>query len=538
MKSNKKITAKIFRDCLRATFAATIVYLLSNIAEGIVSVYTSKTLGAFSDTVFNLDFTSGIASFTELLICLVITIIGIPVVHLIADKLIFSGALKHDRVVLNQVMRKNYLDMQKISAGEAQQRLDDDPCELRLDFVNLVGKYISVSFTAVFLLYNAIKINPIYTIIVLGLSLLKLIVPIIVRKTEARFQMEERDYGTKMRSLEMYITSNPHNIKILGIYKALIDKLSDLFEKHYQLTFLKKLRYNTVTGAILGFTDSFCSVAVLVCGAVMASNGVITVGSIVAMTGYFSVFNSVIGTIGSIIKDTPILRNDIERMAVLYEGEEKNSGEELLGFKSICSDNLSFEYNNDEKVINNLSFTIQKGDKVAICGKNGSGKSTLLKILCGILHDYQGEIHIGGKELSELSVSSWRNMIAYAEQDPFLFAGTVRENIRLGYFESSDDDINKIMDDFGIGYLADRTVSMNQDDLSGGEKQKISIARAMLKKTPIIFLDEPNNNLDLLSREWLENFIKTSDKTIVFISHSNSLSECADLKIQMDVGKV
>ncbi|MCD8095879.1 MAG: ATP-binding cassette domain-containing protein [Ruminococcus sp.] len=143
-----------------------------------------------------------------------------------------------------------------------------------------------------------------------------------------------------------------------------------------------------------------------------------------------------------------------------------------------------------------------------IIGDNGSGKSTLVRLLSGLYRDYEGEIFINDKELKRYSLSSLRSKIAYAEQNPFIFSGKVFENIRLANEKATDSEIEALMESLDILSLKDRSVTMKTTDLSGGERQKISIARALIKDSPIIILDELINNIDSKGLNWLENFFK------------------------------
>ena len=163
----------------------------------------------------------------------------------------------------------------------------------------------------------------------------------------------------------------------------------------------------------------------------MVSNESITTGTVAAMVGYFSVFNNVFSNMDYIIRKIPILSNLSNRMVVLYDDAEKQSGIEIQKMSTIKADNLSFSYDN-KNVITHLNFSINNGEKTVIIGKNGSGKSTLIKLLCGLLKGYRGSLKINGYEFSELSIEKWREQIAYVEQDPYLFEGSVKENILLG----------------------------------------------------------------------------------------------------------
>ena len=134
--------------------------------------------------------------------------------------------------------------------------------------------------------------------------------------------------------------------------------------------------------------------------------------------------------------------------------------------------------------------------------------------------------------MSELSIVNWRNQISFATQEPFLFPGTVLDNLTFGGLASEEAAMHAL-DEMGIAYLAEREISVNQDSLSVGEKQRISLSRAILKNTPIVFLDEPSNHLDSDSVQIIMDFIRCSAKTVVYISHSDKMTKLATRVIRL-----
>ena len=531
MKRGDSLKRKILSDFSTAMIPTVAFYMFNEIAAGILTVYTAGVLGALADAVFKLDLAHGLVNIRELIICILITVFIIPFMGMIGEILMFECSLKHDRLVLGKYLDKTYGGAMIIDAGEAQYRLENDPNAFRCEAVDLVTKIIVTPVTAAFLMFNALRINLIYTVTVILISLIKLAVPVAVRKLQAMYDREARDYNTIVRKYETEIAVKPYAVTLCGLTKALICRLDAKFKDYYRNVLRKSVKCSVIADNISGFLDTFCYLSILLIGALMISKNTVTAGAVAAMTGYFSVFNTVAGNTAVLIKRIPVFRNIVERMKLLYGGSEDMSGELAADVCSITADGLSFSYDGDNNVIDNLSFEIFRGKKTVITGENGSGKSTFIKLLCGLLKNYSGSLKIGGTELSKAIPESWRNQFAYASQEPYLFEGSVFENVHLGNLSASDDEVKALIEDIGIVYLADRVVSMRGNDLSGGEKQKISIARAMLKDTSFLFLDEPSNNLDDETKEWLRSFILNTDKTIVFISHDKSLIDAADSRI-------
>lgn len=528
--SNKKIKKLIYKDCRKAMTPSAILYAIEECISGLVMIYAAGILGSFSDAVFNFDLSFGIDSILKLLICIVSMVFIIPLIGIASESTMFINALKHDRIIFNRFFNKEYEEAMKIEQGEAQYCLENNPIEFRYNWSEMVTKSIMTPIAFIYLMINAVQISWVFTLIVFIISSIKLIVPIAVKNLEAKYDQQIHEYNVSVRSYESELVEKPHVIKMYGLKKAFLDILDKVYDKHFEDVEVKSIKYKSISQNITSFLDTFCIILILLIGAVMVASSSITPGAVVAMVGYFSVFNLIISNVDFLIRNIPILKNSADRMMIIYEDMENLSGEELEVISNVSAENLSFSYD-EKEVFNNVNFNINIGDKTSICGHNGSGKSTLIKVVCGLLKGYRGSLKVNNKEVENISSLSLQKHIAYAEQSPYLFSGTVLENVRIGNYSTSEENVYKIMDYIGITHLASREVSMDQNNLSGGEKQKISIARAVLKNAPIIILDEPNNNLDNESLIWLDNFIKTTEKTVLFVSHNDNLSSISKSKI-------
>lgn len=201
----------------------------------------------------------------------------------------------------------------------------------------------------------------------------------------------------------------------------------------------------------------------------------------------------------------------------------------------VYGQDLFLVYSGSRKgVLENFSFELRQGERVFLCGRNGSGKSTLIKLLCGLYPGYRGGIRVNGIELREISMDSWRKKCAYVEQSPYLFQGTVWENVRLGRLDAGEEEVREAIRRVGLEELAEREISDDQEVLSGGERQKISIARALLRNADILLMDEPGNNLDKETLSWLEGFIRDYRGTMLFISHDERMLALADEAVRLD----
>lgn len=544
MKKQNKTERRILKDCYKTMKIPVLFHIINACLVGLVGVYTAKTLGEFTDAIFQLDKSVGMHTIWKLLLCVGGLIFVGPVTELVADFSIVKMALVHNGMVLGNFLDKTYASVLKLNAGDMQYRMEWDANNLRIYWVEVWNKFVMILVTASCLFYQTLKISGIYTIVVMGVSLLKLLVPIMVKKLEARYDKETREYNGRVRACEMELVKNPCVIKLFGLSSPLVERLGRMYQEYFKRTFSRSVKCSTVGKNVSSVLDTFCLLIILFAGAVMVAGKSISPGSVAAMTGYFAVFNTVFSNLDYIIRKIPLIRNLVERMKDFYDGQEELSGKTAKEVSVIEAEGLSFSYG-EREVFSNVDFRIctggegcfskngGSGKKIAISGENGSGKSTLVKLLCGLLKDYGGSLKLNGQELEDIAIESWRGQFAYAAQEPYLFSGSVKENIHLGNREAPEWEVEKVMEEVGISYLADREVTMKQNNLSGGEKQKISIARALMRNMEFLLLDEPGNHLDCQTQEWLSAFIAHSPKTILYISHEDYLLDLADVRIHL-----
>jgi ABC-type bacteriocin/lantibiotic exporter with double-glycine peptidase domain len=212
----------------------------------------------------------------------------------------------------------------------------------------------------------------------------------------------------------------------------------------------------------------------------------------------------------------------------------------------IVFSNVSFEYKYGQPILSNINLQIKRNTAIAIVGFSGSGKTTLAKLLVNFYQPTTGKILINGQDLSQTDKRALRNGVNYLPQTPYIFSGSVIENIALGAKKAPTmamieraakiaeihDDIQKMPD----GYL---THLAEDSGLSGGQMQRIAIARAIISDAHIIIFDESTSNLDLLTEKRILNNLKVlKNKTLIFIAHRLEVARRADQIIVMDKGKI
>ena len=235
------------------------------------------------------------------------------------------------------------------------------------------------------------------------------------------------------------------------------------------------------------------------------------------------------------------LMDEEPQVVEVFKGEE-------IACDSISYKNVDFSYENrDKRVFNKASIEIKKGDKIALIGESGIGKSTFVKLLMRFWDVNNGDIKINNKSIKNINTSSLRNSQTLVSQETYLFNESILDNIKLGNKNATKEEvieaakkasIHSFIETLPNGY--ETRVSELGGNLSAGERQRIGLARAFLRNSEVLILDEPTSNLDTLNEGEILKSIKENckDKTIVLISHRKSTTAICDKTYRLEDGNL
>lgn len=290
-----------------------------------------------------------------------------------------------------------------------------------------------------------------------------------------------------------------------------------------------------------------CSILVYFIGGIFVIQGSMTIGEIVSFSSFFSLVTSAMDFLSSGRADLLAQQSMIDRVLCTLQAEKsKMLPVDSTNNYNIRISGLSFSYDN-KMILDDVSFSVQEGDRIEISGKSGCGKSTFVKLLAGLIEPQSGIILIGDQPIRNIDEKERYKRICYVAQDSCLFQMSVRENLLLAKSNASEEEMKTVcqlvgleMEDAAFAEGLDTIVGKEGDMISGGQKQRLILARTLLRDADIYILDEATSHLDRRSeKEVLDNIDRTlAGKTIVYIAHHEDQEKSAAKKIVLEAGKM
>ncbi len=486
---------------------------------------------------------------------------GVIVIYIIDLLLKFTRvyflelAAKKSDIIMSSVIFEKVLDMQMSvfprSIGSFASNLKDfDSIRSFLTSATLTT-FIDIPFAILFLaviwyLGGLVVVVPLFTIfLILGYALI--IRKPLYKKIEETHQAAAFKNGILIEALH-----NMDTIKTLGAAGKVQWQWEEATGDIAQKSMSSKLLSASLP-MITSFLVQFNTVFVLVVGVYLISKNQMTMGDLIAIVILVSRTIAPMGQTASLIANYEDMRTIYDLMNnIVNQPVEREKGREFIQKPNFSGKiefrNVSFAYPDEEKnALEDISFSINPGEKVGIIGKIGSGKSTLLKLIMHLYKPTSGAILIDNIDINQIDPADLRSSISYVDQQVKLFKGTLKENIKYAKPQISDEYmlyISKLVGvhDFAIKHPRGYEMPIGEQGygLSGGQKQSVGIARALLRDSSIIVMDEPTNAMDQMSEANIIKVFKNElkDKTLILSTQKLSLLEAVDRVIVMHEGKI
>ena len=377
------------------------------------------------------------------------------------------------------------------------------------------------------------------------------IMAIILKKSQKYFIQRQVELGNMNGHIEE-IYSGHNVVKVYNGKKDADEKFDTLNEKVFDA--IRKSQFlSGLMQPIMGFIGNFSYVVVCVVGALLALNGYITFGVIVAFIVYVRLFTNPLSQIAQAMTSLQSAAAASERIFEFIEAEEMSDESALTKHLdrdkvkgNITFDHVKFGYDSDRIIIKDFSAKVKPGQKIAIVGPTGAGKTTMVNLLMKFYEINSGDIKIDGVSINELTRENVHDLFTMVLQDTWVFNGTVRENIVYNRENVSDYELKQVCKVVGVDHFIKSlpnsydTVIEDNDSISSGQKQLMTIARGMLDNAPFLILDEATSNVDTRTEELVQ---KAMDKlmegrTSFIIAHRLSTIKNADLILVMNEGNI
>ena len=397
------------------------------------------------------------------------------------------------------------------------------------------------------------RMNAMLFSISLFMALVSILLVLVYKQPYKRINEESMAQSAALNSQMIESLRGIETVKCNANEQTELDNLEREYMKSLKIS-LRSSRISTTQGLISSFISTGFSMLTTYVGISQVLNGEMTLGGFMAfstLSGYFtSPLSNLIGLQMEIQEASISMKRLTEIMDYpaeneTAEGMEQSEMEKVEG--DIEFKDVTFRYGNRAPALDHVSFTIPAGKKVALVGSSGSGKSTITKLLLKYYDPEDGEIDVNGVNLAEYSNHSVRRAIAYVPQNVELFSKTIYDNIRISRMDATLDEVKEAAKKADAHeFIRHLPLQYNTyleeagNGLSGGEKQRIALARAFLKDSNLYILDESTSNLDFATETLIFNMIyeQLADRSMLIVAHRLSTIRDCDLILVMDHGKI
>ena len=442
------------------------------------------------------------------------------------NKLVREIMSRYKNRVFQSILDKDYREFSKDKSGKYISILTENMKKIEQDYLY---QYFNISKNFSLMIFSLIAMfigNWFLTLLVIIASIIPMIISGVIGQKLASLQnsaiIADQKYLAKIKD----ILAGFLVIKSFNVKEAIRQDYNHESEKLDGVYFMKG-KFDVFANVISQLSGMIVFLVAFGGGMYLVFDGHTTIGSVTAIVQLVNFVVMSLNEIGmgmSKFREGQVTLNSFEvKDAIeLQTGKRKEYFDDVISFS-----NIDFSYPNaEEKIFNNLSLDIQKGEKIAIVGMSGSGKSTLLNLLLRFYDVTSGNISIDNQDLQDISSESLYNLITVVQQDVYIFDDTLSANITLNQ-PFAEDDIKQAIQQSGLeNYILENELGLqtlcgeNGSNLSGGQKQRLSIARALIRKTPILLLDEATSSLDNQVTTEIENSIlKIQDLTALVVTH-------------------
>ena len=438
----------------------------------------------------------------------------------------------------------------KTSFGDVLSRVTNDVDSIGDTLQRSVVQIVSAAALFVGCLFMMFKTNWIMAITAIAASLIGFAFVMIVTKSSQKYFTARQEWLGKINGHIEEVYSGHNIVRLYNAEEQQSEKFNEMNEKLYESNW-KSQFLSGLMMPVMSFVGNFGYVAVCVVGAALAMNGAIDFGVIVAFIIYVRLFSSPLSQIAQAMTSLQSTAAASDRVFEFLEAEEMpDESDKTAVLENVRGEvefeHVSFGYDKDKIIIHDFSEHIYPGQKVAIVGPTGAGKTTMVNLLMKFYDINGGSIKIDGVPVSELTRENVHDLFGMVLQDTWLFEGTIRDNIVYGKKNISDKQVEDACRAVGLHHFIGTlphgydTVIDDKMNLSAGQKQLLTIARAMIENAPMIILDEATSSVDTRTEKHINEGMDAlmEDRTTFVIAHRLSTIRNADAIMVLENGEI
>lgn len=550
--NNPKETINRLLKYIGSKKASLILIFVFCVITTLVSIFGTKLNG---DIVDNYIATGNMSGLYKICMVLIAMYLAATASTFVQNRLMVSIAQKTSSDIRKDLYEKmqhlplKYYDTH--SSGDLMSRLTNDVDNINMTLSQSITQLISGVINIVGMLIAMLMLSPQLTIIgLLTIPITIMGTRTIMKYTQPLFIKKQGDLG-KLNGYIEEMVSGQKAVLLFG-QEENVKKEFDHINKNITKSAILADAISGCMGPINNFINNLTYLVLAVCGGVFILKGMdISVGVVFTIILYMRNFNQPINQILNISNTLQGALAGAERVFEVMDENPEIDKEESVDVDNLQGEvnleNVEFSYNNDKKILKNINLTAHKGQTIAIVGPTGSGKTTIINLLNKFYTIDSGKISIDGKNIDDITMESLRKSVSVVLQDTYLFSVSIRENLRYGNLNATDEEIEKaaklanahhFIMQLEDGY--ETVLSDNGSNLSQGQRQLLAIARAILSNSSILILDEATSSIDTRTevaiQEAMVNLMK--GKTTFIIAHRLSTIRSADKILALKDGEI
>lgn len=533
----------IFASILRVIGELAFLYPAYALAA-ITTFFTSYNTGEPIDPFWNIMMLLALAAFVFFVTTYFANLIGYP----IAEKVAIAAQLK----TIKHTFSLDIEWHERENVGNKVKRIDRGSRAVNQLIRMWFSAFIEIGVALVGVLFIISRFDQNIALMTLAFLLIYFAVSVFFTLGATRAKRKENLKDEEFSGLIYESVNNIRSVKVMSMAQPLFDKLTKLGSDFFELI-SKRIFWYQSGGGVKNFVSQTFRIAIMCFIGWGIMEGRYEVGFLVLFYGYFSIIQNAVARLADTSQEFAVSKQDVGRMVNILDTQPLTDVEnEKVAmpkhWKKIDFINVSFSYG-DKQVLDGVNLTINRGEKIGVVGLSGAGKSTLFKLLLKEREDYDGDILIDGIPLRTISKRDYFLRTAVVLQDTEVFNFSLRNNVTISNFDRNDDE-NLLHKALSVAHVVEFVKTLPQGidtqigekgiKLSGGEKQRVGVARAVFKDPELLLLDEATSHLDVESEEKIKDSLHKffQSVTAVVIAHRLSTIKEMDKILVIEGGKI